>query len=111
MSVKPEDVVTVTVPRRAGLVFQVQNVRGTKVWAVIEKGELEELVEKARLYDMESHDRLPYEAGKLSRQYALEHQIGLTEMIAADENAKVLRRPKSERIRTGTKVKPWEALT
>jgi hypothetical protein len=43
--------VTVTVPRRAGLIFQVQKLPGTDVWAVIEKGELEELVEKARRWD------------------------------------------------------------
>ncbi len=98
-----EDSISFTVPRKAGLVFQVQNIPGTEVWAIVEKGELEELVEKARLYDMESHDRLSYEADKLTRQFALAHPIGLSEMVAADENSKVPRAPKRTRIVQGAK--------
>jgi hypothetical protein len=80
--------VTVTVPRKANAVFQLQNLAGTDVWVLVEKPELMDLVEKARLYDMESHERLSYEADKISREYALEHPIGLSEMIAAEANAR-----------------------
>ena len=86
--------VTVAVPKKAGLVFEVQNIPGTGVWAVVQKGDFLELVEKARLYDLESHDRLSYEADKLSREFSLEHPIGLTEMIAADVNSKAVRQVK-----------------
>ena len=83
----PESI-TVTIPRKAGLVFQVQNIPGTSVWAAVEKGDLIELIEKARLYDMESNDRLVYEADRLSRQFALEHPVSLGDMVEADFNSK-----------------------
>jgi hypothetical protein len=44
--------VTVAVPRRQGLVFQLQNLPGTDVWAIVVKGELNELIEKARRWDI-----------------------------------------------------------
>ena len=80
--------VTVQVPRREGLVFRLQRLEGTDVWAVVEQGDFQQLVEKAKLYDMESHDRLSYEASKLSRDLALERPIGLTEMVMAAENSR-----------------------
>lgn len=89
-----EDTITVSVPKRVGLVFQVQNISGTEVWAVIQKGDILELVEKARLYDLELHDRLSYEADKLSREYSLANPIGPEEMVAADVNSKATRQVK-----------------
>jgi hypothetical protein len=83
-----QDPITVTVPKKANLVFQVQNIPSTDVWAVIEKGELLGLVEKARLYNMESRDRLAYEAERISRELALANPVSLEEMIAADINSK-----------------------
>jgi len=52
MSKSPGDEVTVTVPRREGLVFQLQNLQGTNVWVVVVKGELSQLAEKARRWDI-----------------------------------------------------------
>jgi len=46
--------IVVSVPRRDGYVFQVQNIKGTDVWAVVEKDDLNEVLLKARLYDTQS---------------------------------------------------------
>ncbi len=46
------DFVIVSVPKKANLVFQVENIPGTDAWAVVEKGELAEVVRKARLFDL-----------------------------------------------------------
>ncbi|MDG7011947.1 MAG: hypothetical protein JRN11_06520 [Nitrososphaerota archaeon] len=46
------DFVIVSVPKKADLVFQVQNIPDTEVWAVVSKGELAEVVRKARLFDL-----------------------------------------------------------
>ena len=44
--------VIVSVPKKANLVFQVQNLPDTDVWAVVIKGELAEVVRKSRLFDL-----------------------------------------------------------
>ena len=50
---KNEESVVVEVPKKPGLVFQVQTFPGTDFWIVVEKGELSEIVRKARLFDIE----------------------------------------------------------
>jgi hypothetical protein len=50
--------ITVAVPRRAGIVFQLQNIEGTGVWAVVEKGDMDDILQKVRLWDKERTGRL-----------------------------------------------------
>jgi hypothetical protein len=53
-----DETITITIPRQAGLVFQLENLPGTDVWVVVIKGEINELIEKARLWDKEKAGRL-----------------------------------------------------
>ena len=46
------DFTTVSVPKKPNLVFQVENIPGTDLWAVVVKGDLAEVVRKARLFDL-----------------------------------------------------------
>jgi hypothetical protein len=39
------------VPKRQGLLFQVEHLEGTNVWAVVQLGDLDEILTKARLWD------------------------------------------------------------
>jgi hypothetical protein len=45
------DEITVTVPRREGLVFQLEHLQGTSVWVVVQLGDLDEILTKAKLWD------------------------------------------------------------
>jgi hypothetical protein len=50
-----EEELQLRIPRREakeGSVWQLQRVPGTATWALVEKGDLEELVRKARAYDV-----------------------------------------------------------
>ncbi len=44
--------ITIQLPKRADLVFQIENVPNTDVWAVVNKGEYQDIVSKARKYDV-----------------------------------------------------------
>ena len=61
---KREETLTVEVPKRAGLILEVQNVAGTDLWAVVEKGELAKVVRKARLYDIAQQGKTEHPAAK-----------------------------------------------
>jgi len=48
--IENHDSISVTVPKKAGLVFQLQNFPGTDFWSIAEKGELEQLLNEAKLW-------------------------------------------------------------
>jgi hypothetical protein len=51
MSKSDNDKLIVEVPKRPGLVFQLENLPGTDVWVVVNRGELKEILQKATKWD------------------------------------------------------------
>jgi hypothetical protein len=59
-----EETLIVKVPKRAGLILEVQNIGNTDLWAIVEKGDLAEVVRKARLYDIAQQGKTEHPAAK-----------------------------------------------
>lgn len=61
---KSEETLAVNVPKKDGLIFEIQNLAGTELWAVVDKGDLAEVVRKARLYDIAQQRRTEHPAAR-----------------------------------------------